>query len=50
MWYSDNNDALQECFAAAILAAAARTNRVAMTSSTTKITNAAIWYYCAASH
>jgi hypothetical protein len=26
MWYSDNKDALQDCFAAAILAAAARTN------------------------
>jgi hypothetical protein len=50
MWYSDNNDALQDHFAAAKLAAAARTNGVAMTSSTTKITNAAIWYYCAASH
>ncbi len=37
-------------FAAAILAAAAaRTNGVAMTSNATKITNAAIWYYCAAS-
>jgi hypothetical protein len=50
IWYSDNNDALQDFFAAAILAAAARTNGVAMTSSATKITNAAIWYYCAASH
>jgi hypothetical protein len=50
MWYSDNNEALQDCFAAAILAAAARTNRVAMASSATKITNAAIRYYCIASH
>jgi hypothetical protein len=50
MWYSNNNDVLQDHFAAAILAAAARTNRVAMASSATKITNAAIWYYCAASH
>ncbi len=41
---------LQDCFAAAILAAAVRTNGVAMTSSATKITNAEIWYYCAASH
>jgi hypothetical protein len=47
MWYSDNNDALQDPFAAAIIAAAARTNGVA---STTKITNAAIWYYCVATH
>ena len=46
--YSDNNDMLQDCFAAAIPAAAARTNGVAMASSATKITNAAIWYYCAA--
>jgi hypothetical protein len=30
MWYSDNNDALQDCFTAAILAAAARTNEVAI--------------------
>ncbi len=36
MWYSDNN-------ATAIPAAATRTNGVA-----TKITNAALWYYCAA--
>jgi hypothetical protein len=50
MWYFVNNDMLQDCFTAAILAAAARTNGVAMTSSATKITNAAIWYYCAASH
>jgi hypothetical protein len=57
MWYSNNNDALQDCFAAA--AAAARTifqqcmqaaHGVAMASSATKITNAAIWYYCVASH
>jgi hypothetical protein len=43
MWYSNNNDALQDKFATAIPAAAARMNGVA-----TKITNAAIWYYCAA--
>ncbi len=49
MWYSNNNDALQDCFAAAILAAAAKTHRVAIKlTSATKITNAAIWYYCAA--
>ncbi len=48
MWYSDSNDALQDRFVAAIPAAAARTNGVAMASSATKITNAAIWYYCAA--
>jgi hypothetical protein len=42
MWYSDNNDALQDCFTAAIPAAAARMNEVAMASSTAKITNAAI--------
>jgi hypothetical protein len=46
--YSDNNDMLQDQFAAAIPAAAARTNGVAMASSATKITNAAIWYYCTA--
>jgi hypothetical protein len=45
---SDNNDMLQDCFAAAIPAAAARTNGVAMASSATKITNAAIWYFCTA--
>jgi hypothetical protein len=50
MWNSDNNYALQNHFTEAILAAAARTNRVVMTSSATKITNAAIWYYCGASH
>ncbi len=59
MWYSNNNDALQDCFAAAILTAAARTifqqhmqaaHGVGMASSATKITNAAIWYYCIASH
>jgi hypothetical protein len=50
MWYSNNNDALQDSFAAAILSAAARTNGVAMTSIATKITNEAIWYYCVASH
>jgi hypothetical protein len=44
MWYSNSNDTLQDCFVAAIPATAARTNRVAMASSTTKITNAAIWY------
>jgi hypothetical protein len=26
MWYSNNNDTLQDCFAAAILAAAAKTH------------------------
>ncbi len=55
-FYSD--DALQDCFAVAVLAAAARTifqqrmqaaHGVAMASSATKITNAAIWY-CAALH
>jgi hypothetical protein len=45
MWYSDNNDALQDHFATAIPTAAARMNGVA-----TKITNAAIWYYCTAYH
>jgi hypothetical protein len=59
MWYSTNNDALQDHFAAAVLAAAARiifqkcmqaAHGVAMTSSAPKITNAAIWYYCLASH
>jgi hypothetical protein len=50
MWYSNNNDALQDPFAAAILAAAARRKGVAMASSATKITNAAIWFYCVASH
>jgi hypothetical protein len=49
MWYSDNNDSLQDCFAAAILAAAVKTHGVAIKlKSATKITNAAIWYYCAA--
>jgi hypothetical protein len=48
MWYSDSNDTLQDCFAAAILAAAAKTHRVAIKlTRATKITNAAIWYYCA---
>jgi hypothetical protein len=56
MWYSNINDALQDHFAAA---AAARiifhqrmqaAHGVAMASSATKITNAAIWYYCVASH
>ena len=59
IWYSDNNDLLQDCFAAAVLTAAARTifqqhmqaaHGVGMASSATKITNAAIWYYCIASH
>ncbi len=59
IWYSDNNDLLQDCFAAAVLTAAARTifqqrmqaaHKVAMASSATKITNVAIWYYCIASH
>jgi hypothetical protein len=59
MWYSNNNDALQNCFVAAVLTAAARiifqqcmqaAHRVAMASSATKITNSAIWYYCIASH
>jgi hypothetical protein len=49
MWYSKNIDALQDRFAAAILAAAAKTHRVAIKlTSATKITNAAIWHYCAA--
>jgi hypothetical protein len=49
MWYSDNNDRLQDCFAAAILAAGAKTHRVAIKlTGATKITNAAIWFYCAA--
>jgi hypothetical protein len=52
---SYKNDA---CLAAAILVVAAKTRLqqgmqtargVAMESSATKITNAAIWYYCAAS-
>jgi hypothetical protein len=52
---SYNNDA---CLATAILAAATKTrlqqgmqaaHRVATVSSATKIINAAIWYYCAAS-
>jgi hypothetical protein len=48
MWYCNNNDALQDCFAAAILAAAAKTQRVAIKlTSATKLTNTAIWYYCA---
>jgi hypothetical protein len=48
MWYSDNNYTLQDCFAAAILAAGAKTHGVAVKlTSATKITNAAIWYYCA---
>jgi hypothetical protein len=38
MWYSDNNDGLQDCFTAAIPPAAARMNGVAMASSATKIT------------
>jgi hypothetical protein len=50
MWYANNNDVLKDRFAAAILTAAARTNGVAMTSSAIKITNAAVWYNCAASH
>jgi hypothetical protein len=59
VWYSNNNDALQDHFATAVLTAASRTmfqqrmqaaHGVAMASSTTKITNAAIWYYCVASH
>jgi hypothetical protein len=50
MWYFDNNGALQDCFAAAIPAAVERTKGVAMVSSATKITNAAIWYYCAADY
>jgi hypothetical protein len=49
MWYSNNNDTLQDGFASAILAAAAKTHGVAIkVTSTTKITKAAIWYYCAA--
>jgi hypothetical protein len=48
MWYSNNNDASQDCFAVAILAAGAKTHGVAiMLTSVTKLTNAAIWYYCA---
>jgi hypothetical protein len=47
MWYSDNNDALQDCFAAAIIAAAAKTHGVAI-KLTSATTNAAIWYYCTA--
>jgi hypothetical protein len=56
--YSYSDDALQDCFAVAVLAAAARTvfqqhmqaaHGVAMVSSATKITNAAIWY-CTALH
>jgi hypothetical protein len=55
---SYNNDALQYHLTAAILAAAAKmrlqqcmqeAHGVAAVSSATKITNAAIWYYCAAS-
>jgi hypothetical protein len=42
MWYSNINDALQDCFASAILAAAARMIGVTMASSATKITNALI--------
>jgi hypothetical protein len=54
MWYSNNNDALQDRFAAAILAAAEKTHGDAIKlTSATKITNAAIcnyiaphyWYY-----
>jgi hypothetical protein len=46
---TDRRIDLQDCFAAAILAAAAKTHGVAIElTSTTKITNAAIWYYCAA--
>jgi hypothetical protein len=49
MWYSNNNDTLQDCFAAAILAAATKTHGVAIKlTSATKITNPAIRYYCAA--
>jgi hypothetical protein len=50
LWCSANNDdATQDHFTAAILAAAAKTGRVAIKlTSATKITNAAIWYYCAA--
>jgi hypothetical protein len=57
MWFSNNNDALQDCFASVVLTAAARTifqqcmqaaHGVAMASSATKIINAAIWYYCVA--
>jgi hypothetical protein len=47
--YSNNNDPLQDHFAAAILAAAAKTHGVAIKlTSATRTTNAAIWYYCAA--
>jgi hypothetical protein len=58
VWLFLHDDALQDHFAVAILAAAARTifqqriqaaHEVAMASSATKITNVAIWYYCAAS-
>jgi hypothetical protein len=56
--YSYNVDTLQDCFTAAILAAAARmifqqcmqaAHGVAMVSSATKITNAGIWSSCAVS-
>ena len=49
MWYSNNNEMLQDHFTAASIAAAEKTHGVAIKlTSATKITNAAIWYYCAA--
>ncbi len=47
--YSNHNDVFPYCLAAAQQAAAAKTHVVAIKlASATKITNAAIWYYCAA--
>ncbi len=47
MWYSDNNDALHDPFAAAILAAGAKTHVVAIKlTSATNFTKVAIWFYC----
>jgi hypothetical protein len=50
MWYSNNNDALQDrCFAAAILAAAATHLELGVATSANKIANALALYFCAAS-
>jgi hypothetical protein len=55
MWWSDHNDVFTYCLATAILAAAAETippwhmqaaHEVATMSSATKISNAAIHFYC----
>ncbi len=49
MWYSDNNDMLQDCFTTAILAAAATHLELGIATSASKISNALALYFCAAS-